>query len=67
MAQPSESKEFLLVSQMTELGSCFSKEGANMGAYLALGLGSEPCAGRLQVPARVLLRLPSFLGNGEKN
>lgn len=66
LAQPSKSKEFLLVSWIGELESCFSKEGAKMGAYLALGLGSEPCAGRLQVPAGVLLWLLSFLGNGKK-
>lgn len=67
MAQPSESEEFLLVSQMGELESCFSKEGAKMGAYVALGLDSEPGAGHLQVPARVLLRLLSFMGNGKIN
>lgn len=67
MAQPSESKEFLLVSQMGELELCFSKEGAKMGAYSALGLGSEPRAVHLQALALVLLQLLSFMGNEKEN
>lgn len=49
-----KSEEVLLISQLRELESCFSKEDAQVGA--PQGLGWEPC------PAPVLLHLGSFFG-----
>jgi len=63
LAQPSESEEFLLVLHVGELESCYPKEGAKVGADVASGLGSEPHAGHLQAPARMLLRLLNFMSN----